>query len=328
MSAGSGVSQVSIEAIAERNKGFMRLFKKKNVNQIAMWGIMLPGLIYIVIFHYIPMLGLVVAFKDYNSYQGILGSPWAGMKGIAHFYNFLTMPDFWKLVWNTLKLSLTSLLFATIPPAAFALLLNEISGKRFKKIVQTVSYAPYFISMVVVVSMLFIFTNAETGIINRLLEMIGMKAIPFMERADMFVGLYVASGVWQGLGWAAIIYVGTLANVDQSLHEAASLDGASRFQRVIHINLPTIVPIMLIMLIMNVGNLLNVGFEKVYLMQTAGNLSSSRIISTYVYEVSLKSSIPQYSYATAIGIFNSAVNIVLLVITNMICKKKGDISLW
>lgn len=304
------------------------MIKKRNVNQIAMWGLMLPGLIYIVIFHYIPMLGLVVAFKDYNSYQGILDSPWAGMKGFAHFYNFLTMPDFWKLVWNTLKLSLTSLLFATIPPAAFALLVNEISGKRFKKIVQTVSYAPYFISMVVVVSMLFIFTNAETGIINRLLEMIGMKAIPFMERADMFVGLYVASGVWQGLGWAAIIYVGTLANVDQSLHEAASLDGASRFQRVIHINLPTIVPIMLIMLIMNVGNLLNVGFEKVYLMQTAGNLSSSRIISTYVYEVSLKSSIPQYSYATAIGIFNSAVNIVLLVITNMICKKKGDISLW
>jgi len=306
----------------------MKVFIKKNRNQLALWGLMLPGLIYIFIFHYVPMFGLTVAFKDYSAFKGIFGSPWADMNGFEHFYNFLTMPDFWNLIWNTLKLSLTSLLFATIPPAAFALLINEITGKRFKQVVQTISYAPYFISMVVVVSMLFIFTNAETGIINRLLEMIGVEAIPFMERADMFVGMYVASGVWQGLGWAAIIYVGTLASVDQSLHEAAALDGASRFQRVIHINLPTIVPIMLIMLIMNVGNLLNVGFEKVYLMQTAGNLSASRIISTYVYEVSLKASIPQYSYATAIGLFNSVVNIILLVITNMICKKKGDISLW
>lgn len=306
----------------------MKRIKKKKANQLMMWLLVMPGLLYVLIFHYVPMLGLVVAFKDYNSYQGIWNSPWAGMNGLAHFYNFLTMPDFWNLIWNTLKLSLTSLLFGTIPPAAFALLVNEIAGKRFKKVVQTISYAPYFISMVVVVSMLFIFTNVETGIINRLLEMVGLEAIPFMERADMFVGTYVASGVWQGLGWAAIIYVGTLANVDRSLHEAAALDGASRFQRIIHINLPTIVPIMLIMLIMNVGNLLNVGFEKVYLMQTAGNLSASRIITTYIYEVSLKSSIPQYSYATAIGIFNSAVNIILLVITNMICKKKGDISLW
>lgn len=306
----------------------MKFLKGKNRNQLMLWCLVLPGLLYVLIFHYVPMLGLVVAFKDYNSYQGIWNSAWADMKGWAHFYNFLTMPDFWNLIWNTLKLSLTSLLFATIPPAAFALLVNEIAGKRFKKFVQTVSYAPYFVSMVVVVSMVFIFTDAETGIINRLIEMVGFKAIPFMERADMFVGMYVASGVWQGLGWAAIIYVGTLANVDQSLHEAASLDGASRLQRIIHINLPAIVPIMLIMLIMNVGNLLNVGFEKVYLMQTAGNLSASRIITTYVYEVSLQSSIPQYSYATAIGIFNSAVNIILLLITNMICKKKGEVSLW
>lgn len=306
----------------------MKLFGKKNANQIAMWTMMLPGIIYIIIFHYVPMLGLVIGFKDYNSYQGIFGSPWAGMHGFAHFYNFLTMPDFWNLMWNTLKLSLTSLLFATIPPAAFALLVNEISSKRFKKIVQTVSYAPYFISVVVVVSMLFIFTNAETGVINQILGMIGIDPIPFMEKAEMFVGMYVGSGVWQGLGWAAIIYVGTLSNVDPALHEAAVLDGANRLQRVIHINLPTIVPIMLIMLIMNVGNLLNVGFEKVYLMQTAGNLSASRIISTYTYEVSLKSSIPQYSYATAIGMFNSVVNIILLAITNAICKKKGDISLW
>lgn len=301
---------------------------KKGTNQLMLWALVLPGMLYVFIFHYVPMFGLILGFKDYNPFQGIWDSPWADMKGFAHFYNFLTMPDFWNLIWNTFKLSLTSLLFATIPPAAFALLINEIKGKRFKKVVETISYAPYFVSMVVVVSMLFIFTDAETGIINRLLEMIGINAIPFMEKASMFVGLYVGTGVWQGLGWAAIIYVGTLASVDQSLHEAAVIDGANRFQRVIHINLPTIVPIMLIMLIMNVGNLLNVGFEKVYLMQTPGNLSASRIITTYIYEVSLQASIPQYSYATAIGIFNSVVNIILLVITNVICKKKGEVSLW
>ena len=307
---------------------FIKKLRSRKVNNIMMWLIMLPGLAYIFIFHYVPMFGLIIAFKNYNSYQGIWDSAWADMNGFAHFYNFLTMPDFWTLIWNTVSLSLASLLFATIPPAAFALLINEIVGKRFKRFVQTVSYAPYFISTVVVVSMLFIFTDSETGIINQLLNLIGLDSIRFMERADMFAGLYVATGVWQGLGWAAIIYVGTLANVDQTLHEAAVLDGAGRFQRMIHINLPTIVPIMIIMLIMNVGNLLNVGFEKVYLMQTSGNLSSSRIISTYIYEVSLKANIPQFSYATAIGIFNSAVNIVLLIITNIICKRKGEVSLW
>lgn len=300
----------------------------KNGSSLILYLIMLPAIVYTIIFHYIPMFGLVIAFKDYNSFQGIFGSPWAEMGGFEHFYNFLTLPDFWKLMWNTLSLSSVSLFFGTVLPIAFALLVHEIHGKTYKRVVQTISYAPYFISTVVMVSMLFIFCNAETGIINRILQVIGLEPIAIMEKSDLFISTYVISGVWQGLGWSAIIYVGTLANVDQSLHEAAMLDGANRFQRIIHVNLPTIVPIMTIMLIMNVGNILNIGFEKVYLMQTAGNLSASRIISTYIYEVSLKSNIPQFSYATAIGVFNSIVNIILLVITNTISKKVSETSLW
>lgn len=297
-------------------------------SSLVLYLIMIPAIVYTIIFHYIPMFGLVIAFKDYNSFQGIFGSPWTDMGGFEHFYNFLTLPDFWRLMWNTLSLSTVSLFFGTVLPIAFALLVHEIQGKTYKRIVQTISYAPYFISTVVMVSMLFIFCNAETGVINRLLQAIGFEPIAIMEKSDLFISTYVISGVWQGLGWSAIIYVGTLANVDQSLHEAAMLDGANRFQRIIHVNLPTIVPIMTIMLIMNVGNILNIGFEKVYLMQTAGNLSASRIISTYIYEVSLKSNIPQFSYATAIGVFNSIVNIILLVITNTVSKKVSETSLW
>ncbi len=296
-----------------------------NNPSLILWLIMLPAIIYTVIFHYVPMFGLIIAFKDYNSFQGIFNSPWVGFQ---HFTTFFSSPDFWPMLWNTFSLSFVSLFFGTVLPIIFALLVNEIKGKFYKRFVQTISYAPYFISTVVAVSMLFIFCNVETGVVNRILGAFGIAPIAIMEESSWFVATYVISGVWQGLGWSAIIYVGTLANVDQSLHEAAVLDGANRFQRVIHVNLPTIVPIMTIMLIMNVGNILNVGFEKVYLMQTSGNLSVSRIISTYVYEVSLKSNIPQFSYATAIGIFNSVVNIILLVITNIISKRLTETSLW
>ena len=300
----------------------------KNKSNLMMWLLMTPALIYIFIFHYVPMFGLIVAFKDYNSYEGIFGSAWTEMGGFEHFYNFLTMPDFWKLLWNTLSLSCTSLFFAIVLPITFALIVNEIRSKKFKRVVQTISYAPYFISTVVVVSMLFLFTDVESGIINQLLQMMGADPVAFMEREDLFVPLYVIVGVWQALGWSAIIYVGTLSNVDQSQHEAAVLDGANRFQRIIHVNLPAIIPMAVINLLMQIGNLLNVGFEKVYLMQTPGNIPASRIISTYVYEVSLQSNIPQFSYATAIGLFNSVVNIILLLVANRICKKVSETSLW
>lgn len=289
---------------------------------------MLPAIIYVAVFHYLPLFGLVIAFKDYNSYQGIFGSPWTAMSGFKHFYNFITIPDFWKIVWNTVSLSFVSLFFGTVLPIGFALLVNEIRNKTYRKVVQTISYAPYFISIVVVIGMLTDFTGTEKGIVNKIITAFGGTPVAFMEKSEWFVPLYIISGVWQGLGWSSIIYIGTLSNVDLSLHEAAVLDGANRWQRLIHINVPTILPIMTIMLIMNIGNLLNVGFEKVYLMQTAGNLSKSRIISTYIYELSLQSNIAQFSYATAIGIFNSVINIILLVVSNKISKKLSETSLW
>lgn len=295
---------------------------------LILWLVMTPAIVYTLLFHYLPMFGLVIAFKDYNSWLGIFDSPWAEMFGFKHFYDFIMMPNFWRLLWNTLGLSVTSLFFGTVLPIGFALLLNELRNPMFKRVMQTVSYAPYFISTVVMVSMMFIFCNTENGIINTVLKFFRFKPVAIMEEANLFVGAYVVSGVWQGLGWSAIIYVGTLANVDSTLHEAAVLDGANRFQRIIHINLPTVIPIMTIMLIMNVGNLLNVGFEKVYLMQTSGNIDSSNIIPTYIYEMTFAVDDPQFSYATAIGLFNSVINIILLSITNAICKKLGETSLW
>jgi len=318
-------------------KGFLSQVKAffTDKTNLALWGIMIPAFVYVIVFHYLPMFGLVIAFKDYSAFLGIGGSPWTGYGGMKHFFNFVTLPDFWLLIKNTLLLSTISLAVGTVLPIIFALLVNEIRGKNYKRVVQTISYAPYFISTVVVVSMMFIFgtqgdaeSGAGAGAFNKILGWFKVKPISFMEKSNLFIAEYVISGVWQALGWSAIIYVGTLANVDMSQHEAAVIDGASRLQRVIHINLPTIVPIMTIQLIMNVGNILNIGFEKVYLMQTSGNLSASRIISTYVYEVSMASSLPQFSYATAIGMFNSIINIILLIATNVVCKRVSETSLW
>ncbi len=342
--AGANASAIAIDAPAKKENFLTKILKPikgffADKTNLALYGIMLPAFIYVIIFHYLPMFGLVIAFKDYSAFRGIGGSPWAGYGGMKHFFNFVTLPDFWILIKNTLLLSTISLAIGTVLPIIFALLVNEIRGKNYKRLVQTVSYAPYFISTVVVVSMMFIFGNmgdvapdgealSGQGAFNKIIGWFGAKPIAFMEKSNLFIAEYVISGVWQALGWSAIIYVGTLANVDMSQHEAAVIDGASRLQRIIHINLPTIIPIMTIQLIMNVGNILNIGFEKVYLMQTDGNLSASRIISTYVYEVSLDANRPQFSYATAIGMFNSFVSIILLIATNVVCKKVSETSLW
>ena len=306
----------------------MKKHKQSKKSNIVLYLMVLPTLTYVFIFHYLPMFGLIIAFKDYNSFEGIFGSQWTTLNGFQHFYNFLTLPNFWKLIGNTLTLSFSSIIFNTILPILLALFINEIRCKWIKRTTQTIMYAPYFISTVVIVGMLFAFTDYETGIITRIIMFFGGNQTNILESADNFTSLYVASGLWQGLGWWSIIYIGTLANVDPSLHEAAMIDGAGRLKRIWHINLPSIIPLAVIMLIMSIGNMLSVGFEKVYLMQTAGNLSASQIISTYVYQVSFKSIVPQFSYATAIGLFNSTVNIILLVIANFVSKRITDTSLW
>ena len=291
----------------------------------SLYLLMLPTVIYVVLLHYLPIGGLIISFKDYNSYQGIWGSPWAGLK---HFITFVTMPNFWQIMGNTLLLSVYSIVLNTLLPIFLALFINELRIKWFKKTVQTISYAPYFISTVVVVGMLFSFSDLESGVFNTIIKALGGQPTNIMESAVWFPTVYVISGLWQGLGWWAIIYISTLANVDPNLHEAAVLDGASRWKRIWHVNLPAIIPMAVIMFIISIGNMLNVGFEKVYLMQTSGNLNMSEIISTYVYRVSLMAKIPQYSYATAIGLFNSIINIILLVIANYISRKVGETSLW
>lgn len=312
-------------AVLKKQKRILNKFKAKDWSLLFF---LLPTAIYVLLFHYLPMGGLIIAFKDYNSYQGIFDSGWTAMGGLKHFYNFVTLPNFWNIIFNTLLLSVASIAFNTVLPIILALFINEIKIKWFKKVVQTISYAPYFISTVVIVGMLFSFSDLESGIFNTLIRGLGGNPSNIMESPQLFPIIYVLSGLWQGLGWWAIIYVGTLSSVDQSLHEAAVIDGAGRMRRIWSINLPAIIPMAVIMLILSIGNMLSVGFEKVFLMQTNGNITVSEIISTYTYRVSLMRKLPQYSYATAIGLFNSAINIVLLVSANFISRKVGETSLW
>ena len=289
----------------------------------------LPAVVYIFIFHYMPLEGLIIAFKDYNSFQGMFNSPWTSMGGFQHFYNFVTSPNFWQILRNTLVLSVLSILFNSLLPIIFALFLNEIRAKGYKKTIQLIMYAPYFISTVVLVGMLFAFFDADSGIFTNILVSLGFERQNLMENPDAFAMIYVLSGVWQGLGWWSIVYMGTLANVDPNLHDAAIIDGAGRFRRIFYINLPAIIPMAVIMFIMSIGNILNVGFEKVWLMQLSTNLSTSEIISTYVYRISFPSfGLPQFSYATAIGLFNSGINIIILWAANFISKKVSNTSLW
>ncbi len=301
----------------------------KNVkSDISLTLFALPTMVYIFIFSYIPLVGLIIAFKDYNAIQGIFGSPWTSKFGFNHFFNFITLPNFKMILKNTLSISVVSLVVNMIFPIILALFVNEIKSTAFKNTVKTISYAPYFISTVVVVGMLFAFCDVDSGILSKIVSNIKGESVDLMSSASAFLPIYIISGLWQGLGWSSIIYIGTLANVDPCLHEAAVIDGASRMKRIWHINLPSIVPMAIVLLIMSVGSILSVGFDKAYLMRTAGNLEVSQIISTYSYEVSLFSKIPQYSYATAIGLFNSIINIILLFGANFLARKFSESSLW
>ncbi len=287
--------------------------------------LLLPSLIYLLIMCYSPMYGIIVAFKDYIPALGISESNWVGFDNFTRFFESYY---FGMLLKNTLTISVYSLLVNMPIPIILALLINEVRNGWFKKSVQTISYAPYFVSVVVVVGMCFSFLNPDTGIINRLLSEVGLAPVAFMGEGGWFKTIYVLSGLWQGAGWWAIIYVATLSGVDESLHEAATIDGAGRLKRIIHINIPALIPTIVVILIMNVGNIMNVGFEKVYLMQNQMNIQASDIISTYTYRVGLGSSVKDFGFATAVGLFNSVVNLVLLFVANITSKKAGQESLW
>ena len=284
--------------------------------------LLLP-LAYIIVFCYVPMGGILIAFEDYSFRKGILGSDWVGLK---YFEQFFSNPDMMKLLKNTLVISFYSLLISFPAPIVLALALHIIGGKRFKKFMQSLTYAPYFISTVVMVGIILQCFHLNIGIVNNLLALVGLDRVDFMGRASYFRHIYVWSGVWQTTGYAAVIYIAALGNVDQSLVEASLIDGANCLQRIKIVELPALKPIITIQLIMAICSIMGVGFEKVFLMQSPLNLSVSEIISTYVYKRGLKDM--QYSFATAVGLFNSVVNFILLFLANKISQKFGETSLW
>lgn len=284
--------------------------------------LLLPAVVYFILFYYLPMSGLQIAFKDYRVSKGIWGSAWVGLK---YFEKFFAHPQCLKIIRNTLVISLYAL--ATFPLSiAVALMMNELRRSAFKKTVQMITYAPHFISTVVICSMITLFMNQSTGLFNNIIAMTGAGRVDFLGTAAYFPHIYVWSTVWQDLGWGTIIYIATLSSVSPELHEAATIDGASRMQIIYHVNVPSILPTIVIMLIMNCGRILSVGFEKIYLLQNALNLDVSQVISTYTYDLGLMGG--QYSYATAIGLFNTIVNVVMLVIVNAVAKRLSDVSLW
>ena len=285
--------------------------------------LLLPALAYFLIFCYGPMYGAQIAFRNFNARDGITGSAWVGF---AHFERFFRSPYFGSLLRNTFVISIYGLLAGFPLLILLALSLNELKGTKVKKLAQTVTYAPYFISTVVMCGMLIAFLNPNTGIINKLIAALGGEPVPFLSEAALFPSIYVWSGVWQGTGWGSVIYFAALSGVDPQLLEAATLDGATRWQKIWYVNLPALMPTIVIMLIMNCGSLLSVGYEKAFLLQNALNLETSEVISTYVYKTGLVSA--QYSFSTAIGLFNSVVNLILLVTVNAVSRRIGENSLW
>lgn len=284
--------------------------------------IFLP-LMYLTVFKYIPMAGIVIAFKDYNVIKGIWGSSWVGMK---YFNQFFESPNFWLYIKNTLGISMYGLLVGFPAPIILALALNEVKNGLFKKSVQLVAYAPYFISTVIMVSILIVTLSPNVGIISKFLHLVGVENTNFMGIPSLFKTIYVWSDVWQYTGYGAIIYIAALAGVNPELYESARVDGASRFQKIINIDIPSLIPVSVILLILNLGNIMKLGFEKIYLMQNTLNISTSEVISTYVYKVGLLSS--SFSFSAAIGFFNSIINLILLVMVNYIAKKLSSTSLW
>lgn len=307
-----------------RGRAILRL-KKEYLARWQLYAFLILPLAYIIVFAYVPMIGAQIAFRNYDFTKGIWGSDWVGLKNIQRFFKYYNSG---QIILNTLTLSLYGLIAGFPLPILLALILNAFPLLKYKKLVQTVSYMPHFISVVVMVGMVMQLFNPLSGAVGNLFfYMTGRRMPDIFARAAAFPDIYVWSGIWQGLGWGSIIYIAALSNADPELHEAAEIDGASRFKRVIHIDLPVILPTATIMLILNAGGIMSVGFEKVLLLQNELNKTTSEVISTYVYKVGLGTS-NNFSYGTAIGLFNSIINFTLLVLVNGITRKLSSTSLW
>ena len=302
-----------------RRRRLWRRVKRKRV----LYLMLLPGMLLLLIFHYIPMWGVLIAFKDYQVLKGILASDWVGLK---HFRAFFGGRMFSSVVLNTLILNCYSLIFAFPLPLVFALMLNEVRVDWFKKGVQTITYMPHFISTVVIVGMMKELLSPTNGIVNQILMRMGHEPIYFFGKAGYFRSLYIISGAWAGTGWGSIVYLAAITAVDVSLYEAATIDGASRLQKIWHVTLPCIRSTFMVMLILRLGQMLGSDSEKVLLMQTSGNRSVSELLSTYIYNRGVLNS--EYSYSTAVGLFNSAVSFLLILVANTLSRRLTEESLW
>ncbi|ACT04226.1 binding-protein-dependent transport systems inner membrane component [Paenibacillus sp. JDR-2] len=296
---------------------------KKMAKRYDLYLMLLPPLAFYLIFHYGPLYGLQIAFKNFNPAKGIIGSPW---EGFGHFERFFNSYYFWRLLWNTVSINLFSLLIAFPVPILLALLVNEIKSRAYSKWLQNITYIPHFISVVVIVGILNVFLSPKTGPINQLIEAFGGTPINFLQEAAWFKPIFIGSNIWQSMGWQSIIYIAALSGVNPQLYEAAKMDGASRLRRIWHVSLPGIMPVIVILLILDIGHFMNIGFEKILLMQNNLNLESSDVISTFVYTTGILKG--EYSYTAAIGLFNSVINLMLLLLVNRFARKTSETSLW
>lgn len=296
--------------VKQVNKKQRFMTKLKNQKYLLM--LLIPSVLITLVFKYFPMYGITLAFKDYNPILGIAGSQWVGLE---HFRDFLTSPNFMRLLENSLKLSIFGLLWGFFPPIIIALMLNQIMSEKIKSTLQTILYMPNFISTVIIVGIIFLLFSSSGPIVS-ILESIGINVPNFLTNPGSFRSLYIISGIWQGMGWASLLYTAVLSGIPPELYEAADIDGATIWQKILYIELPTMKPLIIINLILSVGGIMNIGYEKAYLMQTSLNLPASEIIDTYVYKVGLQSG--DYSYSTAVGLFNTVINLILLVTTTLI----------
>lgn len=296
---------------------------KRVASAWQLYVLLAPALIYIAVFKYWPMYGVQIAFRNYNPVDGFLGSPWVGL---ANFQRFVSSFQFERVLENTVWLAVLGLLIAFPVPIVLALLVNQLQARRFKKLTQTVLYSPAFISTVVVVGMMFVLLSPRSGLINNALQLFGGQPVFFMGSADWFRPVYVVSDIWQHAGFSMVVYLAALTGIDPALHDAAKVDGANKFQRIRHIDIPGIMPVITVLFILAIGNLLNVGFEKALLMQTNLNTQTSEIVQTYVYHAGLQQA--QFSYSAAIGLFNSLLNLALLVTFNWVARRATKTSLW
>ena len=299
------------------------LQKRRIKSNIPLYVLLFPSIILLIMFAYIPMLGLVIAFKDYSPANGILNSPWAGFKYFTQFFNSV---QFGTTMMNTLKISIYSILVGFPLPILLALLCNQLRTGKFKKVFQVTTYLPHFISTMVMCGMIILFLSPNSGLIANIFKSLGWTMPNLLSKPDSFAGVYVWSDVWQHIGWDSIIYLAALSAIDPTYYEAATMDGASRMQKILNIDLPLLLPTAMILLILRAGSLLSIGFEKVLLLQNPLNLAGSEVISTYVYKVGMLNF--QYSYSTAIGLFNTVVNLIILLSVNWFSKRYTKTGLF